>query len=415
MRLLLTQPLSQFEDFTRFFLKASETGDPEYVRGSYRVKLPDGRTQIVTYEVHKDQGYQATVTYEGEASYPDTPASLEASPYKPPIRKRTPKALNDLKYKRQSSKKDYRPQPAPRLNDDFFAEVYGESRLRPERKLPSEPLSSVLTASATEDLQLSPSHNILTAPLYREKYMNRKRKKVLKKKKLTRVKSTNAPKTRIYTSTPPPTPALTFSTLTQATDPTTELEEVISELEDIIQSTEAGPLVTLPEFVGTATSLSQKSSESHVDKSTTSDNSHIVSSTANLEISVLTDPPIKATLPPNLFYSLHSSTTPSPPDYDQEDLKEIEVIGNTVSDDDDEYFEDYYNFPFGSRITSVISNDVSSADIDATDGDIPLRSQTLEEVAPDNEKISYSPVHDDDVVRLVVASGNTFVPEHYTV
>merc|ERR1712154_92271 len=126
--------------------EASETGDPEYVRGSYRVKLPDGRTQIVTYEVHKDQGYQATVTYEGEASYPDTPASLETSPYKPPIRKRTPKALNDLKYKRQSSKKDYRPQPAPRINDDFFAEVYGESRLRPERKLPSEPLSSVLTA-----------------------------------------------------------------------------------------------------------------------------------------------------------------------------------------------------------------------------------------------------------------------------
>ena len=397
-------------------MKASETGDPEYVRGSYRVKLPDGRTQIVTYEVHKDKGYQATVTYEGEASYPDTPASLEASPYKPPIRKRTPKALNDLKYKRQSSKKDYRPQPAPRINDDFFAEVYGESRLRPERKLPSEPLSSVLTASATEDLQLSPSHNILTAPLYREKYMNRKRKKVLKKKKLTRVKSTNAPKTQIYTSTLAPTPALT--TLTQATDPTTELEEVISELEDIVQSTEAGPLplVTLPEFVGTAKSLSHKSSESHDDQS---DKSHIiVSSTANLGISALTDPPIKATFPPSLFYSLHSSTTPSPPDYDQEDLKEIEVIGNTVSDDDDEYFEDYYNFPFGSRITSVISNDVgevSGADIVATDGYIPLRSETREEITPDNEKISYSPVHDDDVVRLVVASGNTFVPEHYTV
>jgi len=94
------------------------------------------------------------------------------------------------------------------------------------------------------------------------------------------------------------------------------------------------------------------------------------------------------------------------------------VIGNTVSDDDEEYFEDYYNFPFGSRITSVISNDVGrvpGADSDPTDEDIPLRSETPEEITPDNEKISYSPVHDDDVVRLVVASGNTFVPEHYTV
>ena len=383
------------------------------MRGSYRVKLPDGRTQVVTYEVRADQGYQATVTYEGEASYPDTPASLEASPYKPPIRKRTPKALNDLKYKRQSSKKDYRPQPPPRINDDLFAEVYGESRLRPERKLPSEPLGPSLTAP---DLQLSPSHNILSAPLYREKYMNRKRKKVLKKKKLTREKITNAPKTQIYTSTPQPTQTLSLTTtVNQPTDPTTELEEVISELEGIIQSTEA---VTLPEFVGTVKSSSQKSPAPHDDLSTTSDNSRIVSSTANLGIIALTDPLINATYPPNLFYSLHSSTTPSPPDYHQEDLKEIEVIGNTVSDDDEEYFEDYYNFPFGSRITSVISNDLggfAGAGSDATDGDIPERSETLEEITPDNEKVSYSPVHDDDVVRLVVASGNTFVPEHYTV
>ena len=394
-------------------MKASETGDPDYVRGSYRVKLPDGRTQIVNYEVHKDQGYKATVTYEGEASYPDTPASLATSPYKPPIRKRTPKALTDFKFKRQSSKNYFRPQSPSRINDDLFAEVYGESRVRPERRLPSEKVTKDLTASASEDLQLSSSHNILTTPLYREKVMNRKRKKVLKKKKLTRVKTTVAPKKQIYSSTPSLQPTLP---ITESTDPTTELEQVIEELEYIIEPTEAVN-VHLSESVKTEKSLSQKSAPGHDEQFSKHDNNLIVPSTDNLRISPLkTDTSLKSTFPPSLLLSsLHSSTTPSPPDYDQEDLKEIEIIGNTVSDNDEEYFEDYYNFPFGSRITSVISNDVRAGTSNvAEDADIHPPSETGV-IDLDNEKVSYHPVHDDDVVRLVVASGNTFVPEHYTV
>ncbi|KAF0297996.1 Pro-resilin [Amphibalanus amphitrite] len=47
-----------------------EKSDGAVTSGQYRVNLPDGRVQIVTYTVEGDSGFQATVTYEGEAQYP---------------------------------------------------------------------------------------------------------------------------------------------------------------------------------------------------------------------------------------------------------------------------------------------------------------------------------------------------------
>ena len=44
------------------------------VTGEYRVALPDGRIQIVTYRADHEGGFIADVKYEGAAVYPQGPA-----------------------------------------------------------------------------------------------------------------------------------------------------------------------------------------------------------------------------------------------------------------------------------------------------------------------------------------------------
>ena len=312
----------------------------------------------------KEQGYRATVTYEGVATYPDTPPSLRASPYAPPTRRRTARARDaGAKFKRQSKKAGAgaaaAARPRSRLNDDLFAEVYGESRLRPERRLPDP------RPRHTEDLQQSSSENIvssLSSPLYREKVLSRKRKKVSLAKKVT---TSTTPK-QISTPAPEAGPAATAPL-----DLGTELEDIIEQLEEVIAPTEA---VILPEFVRavettssipstttipTTTTPSSRDSLAAAENAAAAHNSQDTQEGVDNNSISQSDVSLSDSIVPNvLLSSLHSSTTsPSSPDYDFENLKEIEIIGNTVSDDDEEYFEDYYNFPLGARITSVVSNE----------------------------------------------------------
>ncbi|XP_057381209.1 pro-resilin-like [Daphnia carinata] len=63
----------------------SENSDGKLTTGSYRVVLPDGRTQIVNYKADS-YGYVADVKYEGVAKYPEykPSAAYKAPAYKEP-------------------------------------------------------------------------------------------------------------------------------------------------------------------------------------------------------------------------------------------------------------------------------------------------------------------------------------------
>ena len=60
----------------------SETSDTKVVSGNYRVALPDGRTQVVTYtaDPYGPGGYVADVKYDGVAHFPEHKPVVHPAP-----------------------------------------------------------------------------------------------------------------------------------------------------------------------------------------------------------------------------------------------------------------------------------------------------------------------------------------------
>merc|ERR1712223_1433896 len=74
--------------YGRHFAKTETQDEYGVVQGEYRVELPDGRVQIVSYHADHDNGFIADVRYEGEAhpepAYKPAPAPHHA-PHPVPV------------------------------------------------------------------------------------------------------------------------------------------------------------------------------------------------------------------------------------------------------------------------------------------------------------------------------------------
>ena len=69
------------DDYSGARFQQNEARDGYATNGEYRVALPDGRTQIVTYTVTDGySGYVADVRYEGQAQYPEHKATYAPKP-----------------------------------------------------------------------------------------------------------------------------------------------------------------------------------------------------------------------------------------------------------------------------------------------------------------------------------------------
>ena len=86
-----------------------QSSDGKVTTGSYRVALPDGRTQIVTYKAD-EYGYVADVKYEGEAKYVEYKPTYKSPYTKPAYAKQPAYQATEAKYEEEAKyTEDYKP------------------------------------------------------------------------------------------------------------------------------------------------------------------------------------------------------------------------------------------------------------------------------------------------------------------
>jgi hypothetical protein len=91
-----------------YFDKKEVQDDYGVVTGEYRVALPDGRTQIVTYHADHENGYVADVKYEGEPHYEPYHPKPAPAPYHP-----KPAPYHPAPAPYHPKPAPYHPKPAP--------------------------------------------------------------------------------------------------------------------------------------------------------------------------------------------------------------------------------------------------------------------------------------------------------------
>merc|ERR1719278_1737498 len=120
------------DDYTKSNFQAQEERDGFSTLGSYRVALPDGRIQIVTYSANKD-GYVAEVTYEGEAVYPEDFETPGVSTGSPSVHSNTVYKADRKKNTVSKQKKPFK-QPSSSVYKPSASSQYEPAPSRPQVK-----------------------------------------------------------------------------------------------------------------------------------------------------------------------------------------------------------------------------------------------------------------------------------------
>jgi len=567
------------DEDTKNNYEVEEFGNPDIVRGSYRIALPDGRTQVVTYEVHPSKGYNAKVTYEGTAQYPDNPGYF-ASPYGPP-EPINPQG-NDKKFKRQS--RQFKNQVV--ASDDLLDTIEAAPAVRGARKVElsfkeKESKHDLISASSqtifssnpsktknvkairkpergSEDkddtkhapqaeplsLQQSPSiprrrkttaepgnkasrnkHRVQAVQVetkstkgIRELHTHADTDSLLDDTKDSPLAETIIPKPRKHTEKPAPAPPTQLNSqeiksvspqntplhLEQELQETTENPEVAKDKGtedhtnaatiDTSNSTIGQTITAKPVTEETVTTVDQgnKSKKTDITEDLLLADSEDVLETGNNLQSLLLDnifyetkfieenlrpfravarnPPVEQRIVNPYEYKLDSNffsvasqsgqTIKNTENVIEENGKKSAELLPDLTDDilaenniDSDYYEDYYSFPFGSRIPSVIQHrdntetedrdntqtkhrdNTQTRDRKPTRDRIPTRSETLKEnrikastikprgiiqkirkpVDQSESGISIYPVPRGDRLTFVEMKEGSFVPQYYTI